>query len=417
MRIAFVTLPLPSHTYALTALARGLQKRGHEIVFIGLLDQARMVQDAGFQFVSFAESEFPAGEASQQFHALGAKVGTEGILHTMQLLARIGKAALKDGGRALVESGADAAVLDFVLRGFDAVAIACNLPYVHVSAALHSDYSGHTPMIFYDWAYDESPEALARNRAALRAFSQLTSPLRASIQAYLEEAGVRLDWGDPYALLSRRAWVTQIPRAFDFPGTHWPSQFQHTGPFIDSYVRPDVEFPWKRLTDCPLVYASMGTIQNGSADLYRMIVDAAHKPGRQLVLSLGNNLHPDELGPVPENVVVVRYAPQLELLKRAALCITHGGPNTVLEALTCGVPLVAIPITNDQPGTAARIAHTHTGLFMRLGDASVEHLRSLVDEVLTDSAYTAAAKRMSNAIAEADGLSRAIEIIDGALKR
>lgn len=57
---------------------------------------------------------------------------------------------------------------------------------------------------------------------------------------------------------------------------------------------------------------------------------------------------------LPGNPIVVNYAPQLELLKIADLTITHAGVNTTLESLSNGVPLVAIPITNDQPGVAAR---------------------------------------------------------------
>ena len=67
-----------------------------------------------------------------------------------------------------------------------------------------------------------------------------------------------------------------------------------------------------------------------------------------------------QIGPVPSNAIVVQQAPQLELLKRATVCITHAGLNTVLESLAQGVPQVAIPITYDQPGVAARIAHKKT---------------------------------------------------------
>jgi zeaxanthin glucosyltransferase len=62
------------------------------------------------------------------------------------------------------------------------------------------------------------------------------------------------------------------------------------------------------------------------------------------VLSIGNNLNQNELGTVPANALVVRNAPQIELLKRAILCITHAGLNTTLEALAQGVPMVAIPV-------------------------------------------------------------------------
>jgi zeaxanthin glucosyltransferase len=69
----------------------------------------------------------------------------------------------------------------------------------------------------------------------------------------------------------------------------------------------------------------------------------------QVVLSVGKNLNPHSLGPTPSNTLVVRSAPQIELLKRAALCITHAGLNTVLESLAQGVPMVAIPIAYSQP--------------------------------------------------------------------
>jgi zeaxanthin glucosyltransferase len=100
--------------------------------------------------------------------------------------------------------------------------------------------------------------------------------------------------------------------------------------------------------------ASLGTVVNGLEYVYRTILDAVRTvPGIQLVLSVGNNVDIDDLGPIPSNALVVSSAPQVELLKRAVLCITHAGLNTALEALAQGVPIVAIPIGYDQPGVAA----------------------------------------------------------------
>ena len=75
-------------------------------------------------------------------------------------------------------------------------------------------------------------------------------------------------------------------------------------------------------------------------------------------------------------------------MKKASVCITHAGFNTVLEALTQGIPQVAIPITNDQPGVAARIAAHQTGVVTSLEDLTVSHLSTLVAEVLNNSKYT-----------------------------
>jgi UDP:flavonoid glycosyltransferase YjiC (YdhE family) len=95
------------------------------------------------------------------------------------------------------------------------------------------------------------------------------------------------------------------------------------------------------------------------------------------VLSIGDQIDPKRIGPVPNNAIVVKRAPQLELLKRATVCITHAGLNTALESLAQGVPQLAIPITYDQPGVAARIAHKKTGVVTSLDKSTADHLASL----------------------------------------
>jgi UDP:flavonoid glycosyltransferase YjiC (YdhE family) len=108
-----------------------------------------------------------------------------------------------------------------------------------------------------------------------------------------------------------------------------------------------VDFPWERLTGEPLIYASMGTILNGRLDVFRIIVAALAKhEGLQLVLSMGDQVDPEQIGPVPSNAIIVKQAPQLELLKQTSVCITHAGLNTVLESLAQGVPQLAIPVTS-----------------------------------------------------------------------
>src|SRR5262249_49483026 len=152
---------------------------------------------------------------------------------------------------------------------------------------------------------------------------------------------------------------------FDFPRAGWPPQFHHTGPFHDGERLEEMPFPWEELTARPLIYASMGTLANGLAHVHRAILEATRSLSEmQVVLSIGANISPDDLGTLPVNTIVVRRAPQLALLKRVALCITHGGLNTVLESLALGVPMVAIPSCFDQPGVAARIAYHGVGEFV-----------------------------------------------------
>ena len=232
--------------------------------------------------------------------------------------------------------------------------------------------------------------------------------------AYAERVGIKLDW-ENYTTISKLAWISQTPKEFDFESSHWPSQFRHTGPFLDGAGRIDIDFPWERLTGEPLIYASMGTLQNGLVNVFREIaIAAANHKDMQLVLSVGNQLDPEQIGCLPSNAIVVKNAPQLELLERASVCITHAGLNTVLEALAHGVPQVAIPVTHDQPGVAARIADKKTGLFVPLKDLSASRLSQLLDEVLNDSTYRDNARYFQKVIAEGNGLSSAGDLVEQA---
>src|SRR6266436_7996589 len=126
------------------------------------------------------------------------------------------------------------------------------------------------------------------------------------IKAYSEEAGLKIDWNVPSGVFPKLAYITQIPKEFDFENPLLPPQFHYTGPFHDGKGRPKLDFPWDRLTGEPLIYASMGTLMNGRADVFRTIVAgvAKHK-GTQLVLSIGDQLDPQQIGPVPINAIVV----------------------------------------------------------------------------------------------------------------
>jgi MGT family glycosyltransferase len=159
----------------------------------------------------------------------------------------------------------------------------------------------------------------------------------------------------------------------------------------------------------------MGTVQTGLANVFHAILAAATKrKDFQLVLSVGNTLDPEQIGPLPSNAIIVKRAPQLELLKQASVCVTHAGLNTVLEALAQGVSQVAIPVTNDQPGVAARIANKKTGLFVPLKDLTASRLSVLLDEVLNDSSYRDNARYFQKVIADSNGLSVAADLLEQA---
>jgi zeaxanthin glucosyltransferase len=167
--------------------------------------------------------------------------------------------------------GVDALVLDTDLFYAELLPLSLGMPYVHVSNARHFDWSGYTPLPVYDWPHETGPQAFQRNRKGVADLRNIVNKANGGARAYAERIGLKIDWEHPEATLSKLAWLTQIPKEFDFESSHWPPQLRHTGPFHDGHGRIDVEFPWERLTGEPLVYASMGTLQNRVANVFHTI--------------------------------------------------------------------------------------------------------------------------------------------------
>jgi zeaxanthin glucosyltransferase len=416
MKVTFLTFPVPGHAYPMSSLARRLKSRGHDVVAIGTPDAAPLLRAAELPFVPYCEKAYPAGSDRERYNQLSRLEGQEALEFTHRTIAEILQAAFDDFPRALREAGADALVLDGVMVELGLVPMHLGMPYVHVSNSLHYDFSGHTPLFAFDWPHETTPEAFARNKEGVRSFLKMLERNRFIARGYAERVSLDFDWNDPLAGISRLAWLTQTPKEFDFPSSHWPHQFHHTGPFHDGSGRKDPDFPWNRLTGEPLIYVSMGTLQNGLEGVFSTIAQAVgERAGMQLVLSIGPVLDPQQIESLPANAIVVDRAPQIELLKRSALCITHAGLNTTLEALTQGVPLVAIPVTNDQPGVAARIAYTKTGTFVPLKELKVSRLTLLIDRVLRNPEYRENADRLRQVIADTNGLEKAVDLLEEAL--
>src|SRR5262249_50958381 len=384
MKIGFVSMPFTGHLNPMTALARKLQSRRHEIAFIGVPDVEPFARAADLKFVPFCEHEYPPGSVAKLYASVSKLHGLEAArLSVREKNAGLFVAASKHLPKKLAQTGVEALVIDVIHTFLELVPMSLGMPYAQVSTGLPLDFSGATPPFFFSWPHENTPAALSRNREGIQAAGEIFASIVPLAKSYAEKVGLTIDWNDLAATTSKLAVITQTPREFDFPGISWPPQFHYAGPFQDGNGREPIPFSWEKLNGKPLVYVSMGTLVNGLEHVYRTILDAVGQVSEiQVVLSIGQNVRPEALGTIPSNVFAVRRAPQIELLKRAALCITHAGLNTALECLAHGVPMVAIPIAYDQPGIAVRIAHHGVGEFLDIQDVTADRVRELVDQVL-----------------------------------
>jgi MGT family glycosyltransferase len=419
MKVGFVSLPVTGHLNPMTALARKLQSRGTEVIFIGVPDVGPIVRAANLKFAPFCEKEYPVGSVAKRWGGVAKLHGLDVVEYTSrELIPGLIKAALEHLPEKLRETGVEALAIDTVYRFLELVPMRLGMPYAQIWNILPMDRSGSTPAYYFSWPHETTPEALARNIGGLKRISSFFAPVLAVAKSYAERNGLQIDWNDPAATVSKLAVVTQTPKEFDFPISHWPPQFHYAGPFHDDEGREQVPFPWEKLTGAPLIYASMGTLVNGMEHVYRAILEAVGRfPETQLVLSVGKNIKPDDLRPIPSNAIIVSTAPQIELLKRAAICITHAGLNTALEALAQGVPMVAIPIGFDQPGVAARVAYHGVGEFVEIEDLTAERLSELIQRVRKNPSYRDRARYFQKVIAQTQGLDLAADVIERAFKK
>lgn len=145
---------------------------------------------------------------------------------------------------------------------------------------------------------------------------------------------------------------------------------------------------------------------------YDAIIAARREEPGTLVLTIGSEHDPSELGPQPPNVHVERYVPQSTVLPRAELVITHGGHNTVLASLDAGRPMVTIPLFADQPENAARCEILKVARVVPSSRLPSQELRDAVREVLRDESYRVNAMRLREEMEALPGLAHARALLE-----
>jgi zeaxanthin glucosyltransferase len=413
-RIGILSFSSPGHFYPLTALGRRLQSRGHDVVYFQVADLEQPIRAAGLRFRQIGRDDFPPGSLRARDEELGKLKGLAALRCALRGIQLNTKMLFRDAPAAIRDEGVDSLIIDQIEMAGGTVAEHLGLPFVSVAAALPVNTDLLIPHGIFPWPHRTGVGARLRNRAGNAAFEWISSGVVRTINRQ------RRDWGLPPArginsLFSRLAQVAQLPAALELPGRRLPPHIHHTGPWTDAAGRVPVDFPWSRLDPArSLVYVSMGTLQNGVLRAFRVIAEACAGLDLQLVISLGGGQDPALLGDLPGDPVVVGYAPQLELIRRAALTISHGGLNTALESLARGVPMVVLPVAYDQPGVGARVEWSGVGRSIPVGRLTVDRLRDAVRIVLGDPAYRERAGRLRSSIEAADGLDRAADLIEGA---
>jgi len=411
--IGLICPEISGHLNPMTTLGRELLRRGYRVILVGIPDGKAKAEAAGLEFIAIGEAEAPLGSRAQFTAELGKLHGRAALQFTIDRFRETGRLQLRDGPAAVRDAGIDGLLIDQVSGVAGTVADHLKIPYVTICNALAANYDRDVPPLVTPWPFQPTPLGRLRNRMG---YALLDHTLKAiNLLVYRQ----RVEWGLPpnppgELTFSTLAQIAQQPAVFDFPRKGLPACFHYSGPFHDDRSGDPIDFPYERLSGAPLIYASMGTLQNRQEKVFTEIAAACEGLPAQLVVSLGSPLQ-TTVPELPGNPIVVPYAPQLELVKRSALVITHAGLNTVLETLSQGVPMTAIPVTNDQPGVGARLAWLGAGQVVPLAGLNADRLRKAVQQVLTEPRYRERAVEIQRQIQAVDGVRRAADIAEQAL--
>jgi zeaxanthin glucosyltransferase len=403
------------HLNPMCAIGRELIRRGHQVTLFGVPDIQIKVAAAGLEFCEIGAELFPLGAMDDLYAKLGGMSSMEGLKFTVKWLLQEAKMLCTDAPATIRAKEIDLLIVDQVTRIGGTIAEFLKIPFVTICNALPINVEPSVPPFFTPWTYQNTWWAKVRNQLGNNLLEYLTKDV---FNLLLTQRKI---WNLPpisnrEATDSQLLQICQLPPGFDFPRENLSACMNYVGPLQEpSGVEPvkfaGIDFPFDKLTGKPLIYASLGTLQNRKWEIFQCIADACVDLDAQLVISLGNpQQDPTEIQ-LSGQPIVVAYAPHAQLINRSSLIVTHGGMNTVIGSLGAGVPLVVIPITNEQPGIATRLVRTGAGEMVPLKQLTVDRLKQTISQVLDRAIYREKAQAMQQIIQTSGGVKRAADLI------
>lgn len=407
--VAFLCPPLPGHINPMAVLARELIGRGHSVTFVGFPDMRDQLA-GDLVFESFGEEDQPAGSLRpymKRLSRMGALRGVQGLIRD---LARFADTTCRSLPGELHRLHPDALIIDQTDLAASLVARAMQIPFANVANALPMNTEPAIPPPVLPWRFDRSPRGIRRNAGGYRVAQFIEQPITRVLRRHAERFGLT-GFRDPEDSWSDLCQITQCVRGLDFPREQLPKVFHYVGPLREPEPPLGFELPDE---SAPLLFCSLGSLQGSRAHVFHAVARAAADLRCNLLIAHGGLLSKAQIARLPGHPLIKAFVPQRAVLARSAVAVTHAGFNTVMDALSCATPMVAMPIAFEQPGTAARLERVGVAEVLRRR-RSPRHVRDALERVLGSRSYGENARRLSQEIAKAGGVTRAADLLETAL--
>ena len=381
-RFLFVVPPLTGHINPTVAVGGELAARGHEVAWAGHPGTLRALLPEGAVVFPVIDDALDRRLRTERERWLALRGAAVLKFFWEDFMIPLGHAMLP-GTEAAVECfGPDVVVADQQALAGAVAALVAGVPWV-TSAS--------------------TPAELLRPLAALPKVDEWVRGLLDSF---------RVACGVPDAVDLR--FSDRLVLAFTTPAligdvSSFPGHYVFTGPALTARQDRD-SFPWEWLDPGRKhVLVSLGTLNGATGErFFRTAVEAL----ADLAGELQAIIVAPPMDQVPPHILVMSHVPQLALLPHLSAVVSHGGHNTVCEALAHGLPLVVAPIRDDQPIIAQQVADAGAGVRVRFGRLRAGELGDAVCDVLFDARYAAAARRIRESFALAGGASAAADHLE-----
>ena len=404
---AFIAPPFPGHFNPMQALAGALTARGHRVLFTQQQEAGRFIYRRDVEFLPVGRDSHPRGDLDRTIGRINAMTGLRNMGAVLRDLARSTDMLCREVPALLRAEGVDAIIADQTEAAGGLIARHLGLPFISIANALPINGEPGVPPPFTGWGYDPTLWGRRRNKGGYAVARLLMGPLGAVIADHAAAwalTGLRT----LEDCLSPLAQISQMVRGFDFPREALPEGFHYVGPLREA----EEDAASVPASGRPLVFASLGTLQGNRLGLFRIIAEACARLDLACVIVHGGRLSPEQAEALPGAPLVADFLPQRAVLRQASLVIAHGGMNTTLDALSAGVPMVAIPLAFEQAAIAARLGHVSAGIRLKAAGLDASMLAEAAGRALLVPAYRARAVMLGQEIARAGGAALAAEIIE-----
>lgn len=444
MHVVFMTTGMASSLNASLVFARRLEDDGKRISFLGPPEAEGAVQAAGFRYHALVEDRLLTRRWEQSSSATERDEIREQSLKNDEIETVISSI---DAQLLLIDRELHYAII--ATRGLDVPTLlttswfppfrSWRVPPMNTRLRPPTGmWSTLQVAMSWEriWMRSWKAEVLSRIRRRLKRDPLRPVGYRAHDSVDLKELAAARGWNFRRGT-TRRHWmlphtyanleiVSYTAHELDFP--HEPHPLEHyVGPMVDpergERLAPSDRKAWeefvRNLDSRPLIYCSLGSHWDTDLRLLGFIVDVvARRPDWALVVGLGGKTSVERLGALPSNVLAMEWAPQVEVISRARVAITHGGISTINECVVNGVPMLVYSTGYvDQDGCATRIDYHGLGVAADRASATVEAIHQTLTELIGDETTRKRVAEMGREVSWYGDEGVAERLVDNALQR